>query len=102
MRKTHTRGSLLSRLEQLEVQTAASAQVQVRIGKLRRLPADYMGERHVIVAKQLPSRNGPEWVEFEEIAGPDPNPPAEQWQRGLSTLISVRLVAPDPSPEQAP
>ena len=79
MRTGRTRGTLLSRLERLEVQTAAfaSCQTRFRLGYLRRLPEDYKGERHVVVAKQLPSQNGQDWVEFEEVPGPeplDPNP----------------------------
>jgi hypothetical protein len=93
MRRSHTRGTLLSRLERLEVRTVSSHRVKVRFGKLRQLPEDYKGERHVIVAKQLPSRNGQEWVEFEEVPGPDPNPPQKP-QRGVPTRIDVLLVAP--------
>jgi len=44
----------------------------LRFGHLRRLPPDYKGEKHVVIAKQLPNRNGEEWVEFEEVPGPDP------------------------------
>ena len=76
------RGTLLSRLERLEVRTVGLRRVKVRFGKLRQLPEDYKGERHVIVAKQLPSRNGQEWVEFEEVAGPDPKLPQEPNRRG--------------------
>ena len=44
------------------------------------LPEDYKGERHIVVAKELPSQNGQEWVEFEEVLGPDPNPTQAQQQ----------------------
>ena len=101
MRTQRTRGTLLSRLERLEVRTVSSQRVKVRFGKLRQLPEDYYkGERHVIVAKELPSRNGQEWVEFEEVPGPDPNPP-QRPQRGLPTRIDVLLVAPPPRPDDA-
>jgi len=49
--------------------------LRVRFGKVRRLPEDYRGERHIVVAKQLPERNGQEWVEFEEVPGPKPMTP---------------------------
>ncbi len=95
MRARRTRSTLLSRLERLEVQTAASHQVRIRLGDLRRLPDDYVGERHIVVAKELPSKNGQEWVEFEEVPGPDPNPPqAQQYQHqgSVPTLVSVMFV----------
>ena len=102
MRTGRTRGTLLSRLEQLEVRTIGLQQVKVRFGKLRRLPEDYKGERHVIVAKQLASQNGQECVEFEEIAGPDPNPPQEPNRRGsVPSHIDVLLVAPYPRADDA-
>src|SRR3982750_3305971 len=74
MRTRRTRDTLLSRLERLEVRTVGLQRVKVRFGKLRRSPEDYKGERHVIMTKELPNRNGQEWVEFEEVPGPDPNP----------------------------
>jgi hypothetical protein len=69
---------LLARLERLESRTALvhPVKTKVRFGNLRRLPQDYQGERHVIVAKCLPSE-GKDRVEFEEVAGPDPSPPQE-------------------------
>jgi hypothetical protein len=95
MRTGRTRGALLSRLERLEVRTAGSGKITIRMGDLRRLPADYAGERHIVVAKHLPSRHGQEWVEFEEVPGPDPNPPQPELahHRGSEpTLISVMFV----------
>ena len=49
---------------------------RVRFGNVRRLPEEYRGERHIVVAKQLPERNGQEWVEFEEVPGPEPTTPS--------------------------
>jgi hypothetical protein len=86
-------GTLLSRLERLEVRTAAFSQVQVRFREAPGLPIGYKGERHIVVTKQLPSQNGQEWVEFEEVPGPDPNPPElAEHKRGVPTLISVMFV----------
>jgi hypothetical protein len=54
--------------------------IQVRFGHLRRLPADFPGERHVEIGQRLPDRNGQEWVEFEEVPGPAPiQPPQTPW-----------------------
>jgi hypothetical protein len=94
MRTGRTRGTLLSRLERLEIRTAAvSGQIKIRLGNLKRLPNGYVGERHIVVAKELPNQNGQEWVEFEEVPGPDPNPPEfQEHNRGLPTLISVMFV----------
>jgi hypothetical protein len=47
-------------------------ELHLRIGKVRKLPADYQGERHVIVAKRLGEGDGRELVEFEEVPGPAP------------------------------
>ena len=102
MRTSRTRGTLLSRLERLEVRTAASHRVTVRFGRLRRLPQDYQGERHVVEGKQLPSKNGQEWVEFEEVPGPDPNPQQQSARLGcVPTQIDVLFVAPYPRPDDA-
>ena len=94
MRTGRRRGTLLSRLDRLELRTAvASRQVKIRLGNLKRLPDDYAGERHIVVAKELPNQHGQEWVEFEEVPGPDPNPPEfQEPNRGLPTLISVMFV----------
>ena len=50
-----------------------SRKLKTRFGNLRRLPPDYVGERHMVIAKHLPCRFGQEWVEFEEAPGPDPS-----------------------------
>ena len=103
MRTGRTRAALLGRLDRLEVQTAVLRPIKIRFGHLRRLLQDYKGERHVIVAKQLPSRNGQEWVEFEEVPGPDPSRLQEQGGQGsVPTQIDLMLVAPYPRQEQMP
>ena len=48
---------------------------QVCFRDLKRLTREYQGERHVIVSRELPKRGDQEWVEFEEVPRPDPNPP---------------------------
>ena len=69
--------------------------MRVQSGNLRCLPQDYKGERHIVIAKHLPSRNGQEWVEFEEVPGSEPNPPQEQQHRhqgSVPTLVSIMFV----------
>jgi hypothetical protein len=96
VRTGRTRGTLLSRLERLELRTAeVSCKVRFQLGHLKRLPEDYVGERHIVVAKELPSQNGQEWVEFEEVPGPDPNPPLPQQPHRHGTapsLVSIMFV----------
>ena len=82
-----------ARLERLESRVAvAGDQTMLRFGHLRRLPPDYKGEKHVVIAKQLPNRNGEEWVEFEEVPGPDPNP--QERKAGRPDCIDIVLVKP--------
>ena len=65
---------LLSRLERLEVQAQATQEATIQIGPLKRLPADFLGDRHVVVARRYPSGT-PNWetCEFEERPGPAPS-----------------------------
>jgi len=94
------RTALVSRLERLESRVAAAAHhTTLRFGHLRRLPPDYKGEKHVVIAKQLPSQNGEEWVEFEEVPGPDSNPPERK--AGRPDLIDVMFVGPYPVEDEA-
>jgi hypothetical protein len=62
----------------LETRAVAFRRLKVRFGTLRQLPREYKGERHMVIANHLPSRSGEEWVEFEEMPGPDPSPPPER------------------------
>ncbi len=77
MRAGRTCGGLWARLARLERHAAAAEPlvVKVRFGNIRRLPPDYAGERHVAITKQLPNNGNQEWVEYEEVPGPDPSPP---------------------------
>jgi hypothetical protein len=67
------KAALRSRLERLEVVVAPKKPQLFRSGYLKTLPADYVGERHVVIVKREPSGapNG-EWCEFEERPGPAP------------------------------
>lgn len=64
---------LRSRLERLEAQTSQARRSVVQVGLLRRLPDNFVGERHVVVLKRS-AINPPNWqtCEFEEQAGPEP------------------------------
>ena len=75
-----------------------SRAIRIRVGHLKRLPRDYTGERHIIV-KELPSQDGWERAEYEEVPGPDPNPPSAI--QGPTRLIEVMLVKPNPYQEPA-
>ena len=68
------RAALRSRLERLEVVVEPKKPQLFRSGYLKTLPADYVGERHVVIVKREPS-GAPgnfEWCEFEERPGPAP------------------------------
>ena len=98
--RTRTRAGLLTRLERLECRVAASDQpIKLRFGHLKRLPREYQGERHVIVARELPKQGDQEWVEIEEVPGPDPDPP-EQLARGAPRRLNIMFVGPYPRTEE--
>ena len=84
----------MTRLERLESRAALRRSVKLRFGNLRRLSQQYKGERHVVIAKQLPSRAGQEWVEFQEVPGPNPN--RHELKLGVREYINVVFVAPYP------
>jgi hypothetical protein len=52
-----------------------------------------------VIAKELPSQNGREWVEFEEVPGPDPNP--EKCEAGGTEYFDVMFVGPYPDEDGA-
>jgi hypothetical protein len=68
------RAALRSRLERLEVKAEPKRPHFFRSGYLKTLPADYVGERHVVIVKREPSgaTGQDEWCEFEERPGPAP------------------------------
>jgi hypothetical protein len=94
---------LLTRLARLEVRTSsAECRVTVRFGHLKRLPPEYVGERHV-VARELPSQGDQEWVAFEEVPGPEPEslqPPTRRGDYPIETRLDVMFVNAGPYPEQ--
>ena len=68
------RAALRSRLERLEVRAEPKKPHFFRSGYLKTLPADYVGERHVVIVnRELAEATGQnEWCEFEERPGPAP------------------------------
>jgi len=64
---------LLARLERLEVRPDRRIPPVFRYGWLRSLPADYYGDRHVVIVKREPTKApNIEWCEFEERPGRGP------------------------------
>jgi hypothetical protein len=67
------RAALRTRLARLEVRMEPKKPQPIRCGYLKKLPADYVGERHVVTVKREPGvPGGVEWCEFEERSGPAP------------------------------
>jgi len=70
------RRAVLARLERLEAILAPTLAPLIRYGWLLPLPADYVGERHIVIVKQEPTRSPHfDWCEWEERSGPAPSVP---------------------------
>ena len=68
------RRALLARLERLEAILAPKQVPRRCYGWLLPLPADYVGERHIVIVKQEPTRSPNfDWYECEERPGPTPS-----------------------------
>ena len=80
--------SLLTRLKRLEHVRAAQCwpQIELQIGYLKRLPPEYVGERHVATVGQLPDGE----YQWEERPGPAP---AIEDDGDARTIIRINLVA---------
>jgi hypothetical protein len=64
------RSKLLARLERLEARAEPAAPLTFRYGWLTPLPADFTGERHVVIVKREPTTSpNIEWCAFEERPG---------------------------------
>ena len=77
----------VGRLERVEARVAET-HLQVQIGYLKRLPADYPGERHVVTVGQQAgdgARSGR--YKFEERVGPAPVEPERE------NILRVCLVS---------
>jgi hypothetical protein len=64
---------LLSRLKHLEALSQDARQSVMQVGSLKKLPDDFVGERHVVVVNRKPTGMPKyESCEFEERPGPEP------------------------------
>jgi hypothetical protein len=80
------RRSLLTRLERLEAILAPQLTPLIRYGWLATLPADYVGERHIVIVKQEPTGSPHfEWYEWEERQGPAPSVPTMRFGEADTT-----------------
>lgn len=70
------RRPLIVRLERLEAILTPKLVPLIRYGWLLPLPADYVGERHIVTLQQERTRSPHlEWCEWEERPGPAPSDP---------------------------
>ena len=80
------RRSLLARLEKLDAILAPKLVPLIRYGWLLPLPADYVGERHIVIVKQERTRSLHfEWCEWEERQGPAPSIPTMRFGEADTT-----------------
>ena len=78
------KANLLSRLGRLETRNQEARQSVMQVGSLKKLPDDFVGERHVVVVKrQQTSTPNYESCEFEERPGPEPPDNRDQGCRDL-------------------
>ncbi len=92
--------ALLRRLEVLEGRMASIVAPRFfRYGWLRRLPKEYIGEKHVVVVKRVPTGSPNfEWFESEERPGPAPPGDDDGFNIYLANQVagpSVELVNSD-------
>jgi hypothetical protein len=90
------RRSILTRLERLEAILAPKQVRTLCYGWLATLPADYSGERHIVIVKQEPTGSPHfEWYEWEERPGPAPSvPPVVSWRpRAGHDLVEPKIAA---------
>ena len=67
------RATLRRRVERLEAQRRAAV-ATTRYGFVARLPAGFVGERHIVIVSPPPNAPPSEgWCHFEERPGPGPN-----------------------------
>ena len=72
MAKQAIKRSFQARLQRLEAELRHNAEPYLRIGLLRQLPADYTGERHVVIVREGEVEGGRHSCTFEERPGPAP------------------------------
>jgi len=68
------RSTLRSRLEKLEARQYAVTATITRYGLVALLPADFVGERHIVMVNRAVNASpNEEWCHFEERPGPGAN-----------------------------
>ena len=82
--------SLLTRLKRLENVQAAERwpQIELQIGYLKKLPPEYVGERHVVTVGQLPDGK----YHWEERPGPAPAIEDDGDARTIIRISAVKLI----------
>jgi hypothetical protein len=89
-----------------EAEAMAGFTATMRLGHVKRLPPDYVGERHTVITKYLGIRDGQEWVEFEEVPGPAPERHAarrdqSEFPTPEHRIFAIQFVEPYPRAGQA-
>ena len=83
---------LRSRLARLEAQTRQAKRSIFKVGRLKRLPDDYVGPRHVVdVDRNAIRAPNEEEFEFEERPGPAPRGSHDGAIRTYMTEEDMRL-----------
>ena len=87
------RAALLKRLQRLEeVRGVACQPPEFQVGYLKKLPAEYAGERHIVTVGRDPDGT----YHWEERPGPEPND-----QRSAVPPFRVVLTSPEEDPAPA-
>ena len=101
------KSSVISRIGQLEARSASRPwRTIMRMGPLKKLPAEYRGDRHVVVGERCPCPDpkGHEYCRFEERPGPAPVGAAdfERYGRQNVRLLDIHFVRSpsDTEPEE--
>jgi hypothetical protein len=77
----------MARLERLEAMLAPTLVPLIRYGWLAPLPADYVGDRHIVIVMQEPTGSPHfEWYEWEERPGRAPSVPTVGFTEADSKL----------------
>jgi hypothetical protein len=66
------RSRLLKRIKLLEQRLALAKPTVFQYGWIKRLPREYVGERHVVIVKRTQTAPGFWWSRSEERPGPAP------------------------------
>ena len=86
--------ALQRRIEQLEQRSPAeSNQLNVVMGYIQHLPAEYQGPRHLVIRDRLPGNSLAECLcEWEEVEGPAP----KDYEADSPNILRVEFVGTEP------